>query len=73
MSEKKLLDYLVCPLGLAALRLEGDFLRCTRCGPRFRVADQIPNMLVDDAILPDGCGSLTELDCIKKGDAIIYA
>lgn len=69
MPSKDLLDLLVCPLGHAPLRLEGEFLVCTRCGPRFAIEDDIPNMLVEEATLPPGCGSLQDLECIKSGDA----
>ena len=35
MVNEALLSLLVCPLGKAPLRREGDDLICTRCGPRF--------------------------------------
>lgn len=69
MLNEELLALLVCPLGKAPLRREGDFLVCTRCGPRFAIKDDIPNMLIEEAELPAGCPDLNALDCVCKGDA----
>jgi uncharacterized protein YbaR (Trm112 family) len=69
MLSKDLLDLLVCPLGHAALRAEGESLVCTRCGPRFAIKDEIPNMLIEEATLPPGCAGLSDLPCAKAGDA----
>ncbi len=66
---RDLLDILVCPLGKAPLRVEGDLLVCTRCGAGYRVEDGVPNMLVDDAVLPDGVSSTAELECSRATDA----
>jgi uncharacterized protein YbaR (Trm112 family) len=63
------MDLLVCPMAQAPLRREGETLVCTRCGLRFAIRDEIPNMLVEEAELPAGCGSLAELECIRSGDA----
>ena len=54
MVNDALLSLLVCPLGKAPLRREGDVLICTRCGPRFSIEDDIPNMLIEEAELPTG-------------------
>ena len=69
MDKEEYLASLVCPMGLAPLRREGDELVCTRCGPRFAIKDEIPNMLIEDAKLPAGCAALADLDCVKSGDA----
>ena len=69
MVSEDLLGLLVCPMGKAPLRREGNTLICTRCGPRFQIRDDIPNMLIEEAELPEGCVSLAELDCVKAGDA----
>ncbi len=66
---KDLLDILVCPLGKAELKLEGDKLICTRCGPVFRIIDGIPNLLIEEAELPDGINSPEELPCVREGAA----
>ncbi len=69
MVKEELLALLVCPMGKAPLRREGDVLICTRCGPRFSIKDDIPNMLIEEAQLPAGCASLADLECVKSGDA----
>jgi uncharacterized protein YbaR (Trm112 family) len=68
MVSEALLAYLVCPLGKTPLRLEGETLVCTRCGPRFAIKDDIPNMLIEEAELPAGCRSLADLECVRSGD-----
>ena len=65
MIRKELLDILVCPMGKAELKLEGDWLVCTRCGPRFRIEDDIPIMLIDEAELPEGIHSIEQLPCMN--------
>ena len=62
-----LLEILVCPLGKAPLRQEGDSLVCTKCGPKFAITREgYPNMLIDEATLPPGCDSLEGLACMKE-------
>ncbi len=63
MLNKELLDILVCPVGKSELRLDGDSLVCTSCGARYRIEDDIPIMLVDEAELPEGVQSPDELKC----------
>lgn len=62
----ELLELLVCPLGKEPLRLEGNGLVCTSCGLTFRIEDGIPNMLIEDAQLPDGVTDVKQLECPKK-------
>ena len=69
MVSDDLLALLVCPLGKAPLRLEGQVLVCTRCGARFAIVDDIPNMLIEEAELPPGCASIADLKCAQTGDA----
>lgn len=69
MVSEELLAILVCPLGKAPLRREGDVLVCTRCGLRYAIQDDIPNMLVEEAELPAGCASLSDLECAKSAAA----
>lgn len=64
MIKQDLLDILVCPLGKAELRLEGDTLVCTRCGPKFRIDDGIPIMLIEEAELPAGTLRIEDLPCM---------
>jgi uncharacterized protein YbaR (Trm112 family) len=68
MVNEALLALLVCPLGMARLRREGEALVCTRCGPRFSIKDDIPNMLIEEAELPPGCSSMASLECVRSGD-----
>lgn len=68
MINEELLSLLVCPMGKAPLRLEGETLTCSRCGLRFAIKDDIPNMLVEEAELPEGCDCLSDLDCVKTGE-----
>jgi uncharacterized protein YbaR (Trm112 family) len=71
MINEDLLALLVCPIGKAPLRLEGDSLVCTRCGPRFSIKDDIPNMLMEQAELPAGCHSLADLECVRVREAVV--
>jgi uncharacterized protein YbaR (Trm112 family) len=68
MLNEELLTLLVCPMGKAPLRREADMLICTRCGTRFAIKDEIPDMLIEDAELPAGCASLADLECVKCGE-----
>ncbi len=69
MDREELLSLLVCPMAQAPLKREGDTLVCTRCGPRFLIQNEIPNMLIEEAELPAGCASLADLECVKSGAA----
>ena len=74
MVSEDLLALLVCPMDQkSALRREGDALVCTRCGPRYAIRDEIPNMLIEEAELPAGCHALADLECAKAGDARLDA
>jgi uncharacterized protein len=69
MVSEDLLALLVCPMGKAPLRRDGESLVCTRCGPRFVIKDDIPNMLIEEAELPVSCPTLHDLECVRAGDA----
>ena len=69
MINQDLLSLLVCPIGKAPLRQEGNWLVCTRCGPKFEIHDEIPNMLIDKAKLPEDCDSLADVACVRCGEA----
>ena len=58
--DPQLLEILVCPLTRSPLRDEGDYLVATVGGLRYPVRDGIPVLLVDEAQLPEGVGSLDE-------------
>ncbi len=66
---RDLLEMLVCPLGKAELRLEGETLICTRCGPAFKIEDGIPIMLIEEATLPEGIQGIEDLPCQKEAEA----
>ncbi len=66
MLDPTLLDILACPLGKAPLRLEESRLVCTRCGTKFRVEDDIPIMLMEEAELPEGVTRMEDLACWPK-------
>lgn len=67
MLPQALLEILVCPLGKAPLREEGNTLVCTKCGPKFSITREgYPNMLIDEAQLPADCKALEELPCMKE-------
>jgi|SaaInlStandDraft_1057018.scaffolds.fasta_scaffold868435_2 uncharacterized protein len=64
MLDKKLLDILACPMGKSELKVIDDsFLEC-KCGLRFKIEDNIPIMLMDEAIIPEGI-ELKNLPCKK--------
>ena len=63
MVSQDLLDILVCPLGKAKVNLEGEFLVCSKCGAKYPVRDDIPVMLMEEAVLPEGVGSVEDLAC----------
>jgi len=59
--DSELLDILRCPLTHSKLRQEGDFLVAEVGGLAYPVRDGIPVMLMEEARLPTGVGSLEEL------------
>jgi len=68
MIGQDMLDWLRCPLdpGKTRLRLEGDHLCCERCALRFKIKDDFPVMLIEDAELPTGCASMSQLPCQRE-------
>ena len=59
--EETLLDLLRCPLTLSRLRVEGDELVAETGGLRYPVNNGIPQMIIEEARLPEGFDSLDEL------------
>jgi uncharacterized protein YbaR (Trm112 family) len=55
MIDESLLEVLACPKcdSRPPLSLEGTVLVCTECGWGYRIQDDIPNMLVEDALSPE--------------------
>ena len=55
--------------GGTRLSLEGDALYCQRCRLKFAIKDGIPNMIVEEAELPPGCDSISQLPCQLEAKA----
>lgn len=55
-----LLKILVCPLTRSPLRQEGEELVGQTGGLRYPIRDGIPVLLIDEAKLPEGIGSLDQ-------------
>lgn len=51
MVDQRLLEILVCPWCLGALKHEADRLACVKCRAGYSIVDDIPNMLVEEADL----------------------
>jgi uncharacterized protein YbaR (Trm112 family) len=62
------LSFLRCPMDPShtALTVEGERLVCTRCRVAFPNRDGFPALLIDDAELPPGCGSIEQLPCQRE-------
>ncbi len=59
--DAELLGLLRCPLTHSALRQEGDYLVAEVGGLAYPVREGIPVMLIEEAKLPEGVGSVEEL------------
>jgi len=59
MVDEQLLQILVCPWCLGSLEPGQERLKCTRCGAVYRIEDDIPVMLVEEADLY--CAACTRL------------
>lgn len=68
MTEDEKLAMLTCPMGKKPLQRVKDDLVCTYCGTRFAIENGIPNMLIEEAKLPEGCASIAELKCVASGE-----
>jgi uncharacterized protein YbaR (Trm112 family) len=68
MISQDLLDILRCPLSPSStrLRLQSDHLECERCALRFPIKDGFPVLVVEEAALPTGCESVSQLPCQHK-------
>jgi uncharacterized protein YbaR (Trm112 family) len=68
MIQPDALQWLRCPLDPAReanLVLDDEKLFCSRCWVRFQTPEGIPNLIADEAILPDGCSRPEQLPCRK--------
>jgi uncharacterized protein YbaR (Trm112 family) len=65
MISAELLEILRCPMDPSntRLRAEEEHLACTRCATRFAIRDGVPVLIIEEAQLPEGCGSIAQLPC----------
>ena len=64
------LAWLRCPIDPAreaTLSDEETHLSCSRCQVKFRIRDGVPNLIPDEAELPNGCAHRKNLPCQKGG------
>ena len=68
MIRQELLDILRCPMSPShtRLRLEGNRLVCERCALKFKIKDGFRVLVVEEAELPAGCDSLSQLPCQRE-------
>lgn len=64
-----LLEILRCPLTRSRLRLESGWLVAEQGGLRYPIRNGIPVLLIEEAKLPDGVGSLEELKSKLAGSS----
>jgi len=68
MISPELLEILRCPLDPSRTRLllkEDEFI-CERCQLRFKIKDGFPVLVVEEAELPRGCESISQLPCQRE-------
>ena len=56
MLDKELLYSFVCPVCMADVVLDGDWIVCSKCNRRYPIRDGIPVMLPEEAVLPESTG-----------------
>lgn len=63
-----LLAILRCPMSPSKTRLllQGEALVCERCALKFKIKDGFPVLIVEEAELPPGCESLSQLPCQRE-------
>jgi uncharacterized protein len=68
MLSQDFLDILRCPLNPSRTRLllRGSQLECERCALRFKIKDGFPILVVEEADLPGGCDSVSQLPCQRE-------
>jgi uncharacterized protein len=49
----ELLEILVCPACREKVEHKGEFIICTACGKRYPIRDEIPIMLINEALPPE--------------------
>jgi uncharacterized protein len=69
MITPEMLKILRCPMDPnreARLVLEDTRLLCGRCRLQFRIREGFPSLLIEEATLPDGCSSPSQLPCQQR-------
>jgi len=68
MISQELLAILRCPLNPSKTRLvlDGDRLVCERCALHFHIRDGFPVLVAEEAELPPGCPSISQLPCQQE-------
>jgi uncharacterized protein len=71
MISADFLEILRCPLNPSRTRLllQDGKLVCERCALRFAIKDGFPILVAEEAELPPGCESLSDLPCQKAAPA----
>ncbi len=68
MISPELLEILRCPMDPSRTRLalqEGRLI-CERCRLQFKIKDGFPVLIAEEAELPPGCESLSDLPCQRE-------
>jgi uncharacterized protein len=66
------LEWLRCPIDPkreTKLIDEETHLTCVQCRVKFRVRDGFPNLIADDAELPEGCENRKQLPCQQRAES----
>ena len=66
MINPDILNDICCPLGKAPLKLENNSFVCTKCNVIYPIIDEIPYLMIEDAILPEGADTIADLICQKE-------
>jgi uncharacterized protein YbaR (Trm112 family) len=68
MISPQLFEILRCPMdpNRTRLDLEGDRLVCQRCRLQYLIKDGFPDLIPEEAELPPGCESLSQLPCERE-------
>ena len=74
MLDERYLELLRCPLDPAReakLVLEETKLFCSRCRLQYRTREGFASLVVEEAILPEGCDKLEKLPCQRAKKASV--
>ena len=65
MLDPEFLNMLRCPIdpkrNAPLTQPDESHLLCAQCGVKYPIRDGFPILLIDEAILPDGCPSISKL------------